>query len=442
MEQLKAKDGCCEEASVLSHNFYIPCNAPAEKLMYSKSEDKTYRMCFPCADHNKRRGFVEIGDYVNENKEKTVVVSSSVPAVSNTAPIVYDINPAIIAELKTEQDAILASLPENIADLDIEIIKKAKRKSVKLRTATEAQRKEYKAWVLSYGKLVDSKAADAIEPVLEIENIYTNLINDYDEYFAELSRIAAEKEAKRIADIKYKIEGYRLLSGITPNYSSNELKTHIEELQKYLTCDFDFQEFAEEMEGVYKDVENILKTALENRLKFEAEQEKLEAQRKIDDENRAKFEAEKAEFEAKQAEANAAIEAERAALQKQRDDAERAEMAKIQAEQEKQRQAEIQKQRDELEREKQAQAEKRKLLEEQESARLEQIRIENEARRIAQAKEDKIRNAAPQLYTALELLLKCDLHTNLPEGCDYELTEAMDAYAAAGGDLNSLGLGD
>ena len=57
---LKAKDGCCEEASTLSHNFYIPCNAPATVFLKNEREDKVYRMCFPCAEHNKRRGFVEV----------------------------------------------------------------------------------------------------------------------------------------------------------------------------------------------------------------------------------------------------------------------------------------------------------------------------------------------------------------------------------------------
>jgi hypothetical protein len=56
-----AKEGCCEEASLMSHDAYIPCNAPASKLMFSARDRRVYRMCEACADHNTRRGMVEAG---------------------------------------------------------------------------------------------------------------------------------------------------------------------------------------------------------------------------------------------------------------------------------------------------------------------------------------------------------------------------------------------
>ena len=61
--ELKAKPGCCEEASTLSHNFYIPCNAPATQLIKT-SDPQPYRMCEPCASHNARnRGAHSLGPY-------------------------------------------------------------------------------------------------------------------------------------------------------------------------------------------------------------------------------------------------------------------------------------------------------------------------------------------------------------------------------------------
>ena len=60
MIELKAKEGCCEEASFMSREFYIPCNRPATKVMYSERDDRNYRMCDMCADHNTRRGMVEV----------------------------------------------------------------------------------------------------------------------------------------------------------------------------------------------------------------------------------------------------------------------------------------------------------------------------------------------------------------------------------------------
>lgn len=50
----------CEEASMFSGAMYIACGQPAEKSMYSSRDDRTYRMCAPCADHNTRRGMVAI----------------------------------------------------------------------------------------------------------------------------------------------------------------------------------------------------------------------------------------------------------------------------------------------------------------------------------------------------------------------------------------------
>lgn len=52
---LKAKEHCCEEASMLSHNYYIPCNKPAVSVVGWKGRnDAPIRMCEMCTDHNVR----------------------------------------------------------------------------------------------------------------------------------------------------------------------------------------------------------------------------------------------------------------------------------------------------------------------------------------------------------------------------------------------------
>lgn len=48
---------------MLSREKYIPCNAPAEKLVHSPRDNRTYRMCLPCADHNARRGMKIVDSY-------------------------------------------------------------------------------------------------------------------------------------------------------------------------------------------------------------------------------------------------------------------------------------------------------------------------------------------------------------------------------------------
>lgn len=64
---LSAKPGCCEEASLWSREFYIPCNEPA-KYMVKNRDPKPYRMCDMCADHNVRnRGAKIIGPFTLES---------------------------------------------------------------------------------------------------------------------------------------------------------------------------------------------------------------------------------------------------------------------------------------------------------------------------------------------------------------------------------------
>lgn len=53
MVEYKARDGCCEEASLLSRQFYIPCNKPARYIVRNR-DPQPYRMCEICADHNVR----------------------------------------------------------------------------------------------------------------------------------------------------------------------------------------------------------------------------------------------------------------------------------------------------------------------------------------------------------------------------------------------------
>lgn len=67
---LKAKEHCCEEASPMSHTFYIACNRPATRKIHSDKDRSTYRMCTMCADHNTRsRGMKDVGPYLfNEDK--------------------------------------------------------------------------------------------------------------------------------------------------------------------------------------------------------------------------------------------------------------------------------------------------------------------------------------------------------------------------------------
>ena len=70
LPDLKAQPGCCEEASVLSQSYYIPCNAPAVRMIAQK-DGNILRMCRGCADHNvKNRGSTDAGPY--EGQQSTI----------------------------------------------------------------------------------------------------------------------------------------------------------------------------------------------------------------------------------------------------------------------------------------------------------------------------------------------------------------------------------
>lgn len=61
---LEALPDRCEEASALSFGSYVPCNAPAERRVFSSKDDREYRMCGPCAAHNiARRGMADRGPF-------------------------------------------------------------------------------------------------------------------------------------------------------------------------------------------------------------------------------------------------------------------------------------------------------------------------------------------------------------------------------------------
>jgi hypothetical protein len=65
---IEAEPTGCEEASILSTSVYIPCNAPATRLVKNR-DPRTYRMCDACADHNVRnRGARDVGPFMKENE--------------------------------------------------------------------------------------------------------------------------------------------------------------------------------------------------------------------------------------------------------------------------------------------------------------------------------------------------------------------------------------
>ena len=132
MTELKAKPGGCEEASPLSHNFYIPCNAPAVHMVKT-GDAEPYRMCASCAAHNvSNRGAKIIGEFkVTESAITHYPSSKGLVAIADmTWP---HLNNAI-AKVRREggNPALLAALEFNMSqrpakDPDVENAPKVER---------------------------------------------------------------------------------------------------------------------------------------------------------------------------------------------------------------------------------------------------------------------------------------------------------------------------
>ena len=325
-------------------------------------------------------------------------------SIIDSNPIIFSITPESLIEIKKEQDNLIKKVPDNIEELEVDLYKKAKGKVRKLRTATEKERKDLKAAALSYGRLVDSESAKVQKPIAEIENVYDKLISEYDAHFDELARIAAEKEEERISEVHNRLGEIRELV-VFPyheSHGSNDVRDRIKRLIEIRADKFNYQEFEDDFINLYNEKKAELAETLGKAIAFEANQEKIEARRKLDEEKRIAFEAEKAAFESKQKDAQDKIDADLAAIQKQKDIMRDAENQRIQKEREEHAQAEFAKQQEELKKQRAIDEEKRKQLKAEENARLEKIKRENESRRIAQEKEDRVRNAAPELLDALE----------------------------------------
>jgi hypothetical protein len=51
-EILKKHGHTCQEASPFSGAIYIPCGAPATKIVWGQRAERPYLMCDGCASHN------------------------------------------------------------------------------------------------------------------------------------------------------------------------------------------------------------------------------------------------------------------------------------------------------------------------------------------------------------------------------------------------------
>lgn len=105
--KLKAKDGCCEEASTQSRDFYIPCNNPAINIVGWKGRSDTpIRMCVMCTDHNVKNRNGEIISFIDLTPTTNPTPSSPYDAMNEDQLLLAwdDIKKAIETAKAQEMD--------------------------------------------------------------------------------------------------------------------------------------------------------------------------------------------------------------------------------------------------------------------------------------------------------------------------------------------------
>jgi hypothetical protein len=159
--ELKAKEGCCEEASTMSHDFYIPCNRPAVKVLYCDKDKREYRMCDMCAHHNLTRGMVVVKDLdIPKTKPKAKPVSSSKELM-----IPENITPAIFTDEKKGITELLKSVGTKVVAFKGDISTEEGRKETKdfgklinrSKTAVDDMGKEHVAKLKELPKQIDAQ---------------------------------------------------------------------------------------------------------------------------------------------------------------------------------------------------------------------------------------------------------------------------------------------
>lgn len=104
---LEASPHCCQEASPLSRDAYIPCNAPARRFVFHERDRRVYRMCEACADHNfTNRGALDVGEYPCASD----AIAESEAAARNTIEREQSARQAITGRAKREAATIIAAL--------------------------------------------------------------------------------------------------------------------------------------------------------------------------------------------------------------------------------------------------------------------------------------------------------------------------------------------
>lgn len=317
-----------------------------------------------------------------------------------SALVEYDITAAQISELKEKYkpfDVVSAS--------DDKLITSYITAAKQPRLAVEKRRKELKSQIIEAGKLVDSKAKELTDMIKD--GIEQPLIDARQKYRDEQERIkqeAAKKEQERIDNIKLRLQEIADLTCNVGILDSSAITERINSLGYIEDSNFNYMEFTVDANKAISETKEYLKSSLEKRRAWEAEQQKAKEEADRLAKQQEELRKQQEEFDRRQKEAERienekrlAKEAEERRLREAEEQKERDRQAEI-ARQE----AELQRQREELKRQQEESARKQREAE----AELERKRIEHEREleRQKNQKDARIRDAAPDLLYALQRL--------------------------------------
>lgn len=291
MPDLKAKEGCCEEASLMSKRFYIPCNAPAAFIVKHDGRDEgPYRMCAACADHNVRnRG----GRVVETLSPPPEAAPQTVPPAMQITE--YNATAAGLADLRGRLANVVYDVTTTAG---MDMARKDRAEVRGLRLALEKKRVEIKAPALERSRLIDAEAKLLTAQLEALETPIDEAIKR-EERRKEEARAEKERvERNRVIDIRGRIDSMARIPLLLAGASSSRLAKAAEDLEAQPVTTETYQEFLDEALNVKRVVMRQIGDAFTAKLAEEQEAARLKAEREA-------FEAERAAEAKRQEEAKA-----------------------------------------------------------------------------------------------------------------------------------------
>lgn len=124
MVELSAREGGCQEAHHTSSTHYVPCDAPAARMVVPRGgQVEPYRMCLACAQHNVRnRGANDVGPYTGPPVSDRVMFRPGLnPNFGPGGSVVATADDLSVYETDARQDTgpenILAQITRTVREL-------------------------------------------------------------------------------------------------------------------------------------------------------------------------------------------------------------------------------------------------------------------------------------------------------------------------------------